>query len=70
NIGTRQNRRLRGSNVLDVSYEKKEIFDAITSQIAHPKNTASTIYGEGDSGKKIADILAEIKLRFHKTISY
>ncbi|MBX2826546.1 MAG: UDP-N-acetylglucosamine 2-epimerase (hydrolyzing), partial [Flavobacteriaceae bacterium] len=47
NIGTRQNRRLRGSNVLDVSYEKKEIFDAITSQIAHPKNTASTIYGEG-----------------------
>jgi hypothetical protein len=33
-------------------------------------NQKSTVYGEGDSGKKIADILAKIKLRFHKTITY
>ncbi|MDC8006297.1 UDP-N-acetylglucosamine 2-epimerase [Aureisphaera galaxeae] len=70
NIGTRQNRRLRGENVLDVSYDKKEIYDAITLQLKDPKNTRSTIYGEGDSGKKIADILSDIELRFHKTISY
>ncbi len=70
NIGTRQNRRLRGENVIDVSYSKEEIKEAITSQLETPKNTRSTIYGEGDSGKRIADILSEIELRFHKTISY
>ncbi|GAB5400431.1 MAG: UDP-N-acetylglucosamine 2-epimerase [Aureisphaera sp.] len=70
NIGTRQNRRLRGKNVIDVSYDKDEIYNAIATQLKDPRNTNSTIYGEGDSGKKIADILSEIELRFHKTISY
>lgn len=70
NIGTRQNRRLRGENVLDVAYDKIAIKDAIASQLAHPKNIKSAIYGNGDSGKKIADILADIELRFHKTITY
>ena len=70
NIGTRQNRRLRGNNVLDVPYEKSEIKRAIQSQLDYPQNQKSSIYGNGNSGKKIADILAEIKLRFHKTITY
>ena len=70
NIGTRQNRRLRGHNVLDVPYEKSEIKKAVQSQLDHPRNQKSSIYGNGDSGKKIADILAEIELRFHKTITY
>ncbi|MEM7086963.1 MAG: UDP-N-acetylglucosamine 2-epimerase [Bacteroidota bacterium] len=70
NIGTRQNKRLRGHNVLDVSYEKSEIKKALQSQLDHPRNEKSSIYGDGNSGKKIADILAEIELRFHKTITY
>lgn len=70
NIGTRQNRRLRGENVIDVSYDKKEILDAITHQLETPKDESSTIYGKGDSGQKIADILSDIELRFHKTITY
>ncbi len=70
NIGTRQNRRLRGDNVMDVSYDIKAIEDAIKSQLQHPKNEQSTIYGSGDSGVKIAQILSEITLRFHKTITY
>ncbi len=70
NIGTRQNRRLRGDNVIDVSYDKKEILDAITHQLETPKDESSTIYGKGDSGQKIADILSDIELRFHKTITY
>ena len=28
------------------------------------------IFGDGKSGERIADILAEVELRFHKTISY
>ncbi|MEZ4874042.1 MAG: UDP-N-acetylglucosamine 2-epimerase [Flavobacteriaceae bacterium] len=70
NIGTRQNRRLRGKNVLDVPYEVSEIRAAIESQIRQPMNHRSHLYGDGGSGQKIAEILAEIPLRFHKTISY
>ena len=70
NIGTRQNRRLRGENVIDVAYKEDDIKTAIESQIANPKNSKSEIYGDGQSGKKIADILATVELRFHKTISY
>lgn len=70
NIGTRQNRRLRGENVIDVMYETSEIEKAILAQLEQPKNKKSTIYGGGNSGIMIADILATIKLRFHKTITY
>ena len=70
NIGTRQNRRLRGNNVVDVPYTEAEIKQAIQKQMTEPQNTKSTIYGDGDSGKKIAAILATIELRYHKTISY
>ncbi|MFT5104193.1 MAG: UDP-hydrolyzing UDP-N-acetyl-D-glucosamine 2-epimerase [Candidatus Latescibacterota bacterium] len=70
NIGTRQNRRLRGDNVIDVSYTEADIKQAIEHQLATPNKTRSTIYGDGNSGKRIADILATIELRFHKTITY
>ncbi|MGJ8666522.1 MAG: UDP-N-acetylglucosamine 2-epimerase [Patiriisocius sp.] len=70
NIGTRQNRRLRGKNIIDVGYDETEIKKAIQSQIKNPKNEKTTIYGDGKSGKRIAEILATIELRFHKTITY
>ncbi len=70
NIGTRQNRRLRGGNIIDVDYSENAIKDAINIQLSSPKNVKSNIYGNGDSGNKIAEILAEIQLRFHKTIMY
>ena len=62
NIGTRQNRRLRGTNVIDVAYEEEAIKSAIESQLTNPKNTKSAVYGNGDSGKKIADILATTRI--------
>ncbi|MCH2489689.1 MAG: UDP-N-acetylglucosamine 2-epimerase [Flavobacteriales bacterium] len=70
NIGTRQNRRLRGKNVIDVAYDEAEIKKAIQSQLKQPKNQRSEIYGVGNSGTRIAEILATIDLRYHKTISY
>ncbi|MFT5908473.1 MAG: UDP-hydrolyzing UDP-N-acetyl-D-glucosamine 2-epimerase [Saprospiraceae bacterium] len=70
NIGTRQNRRLRGNNVIDVMYTEEEIKEAITAQLNAPGNEQETIYGTGESGKQIADILSTIELRFHKTITY
>ena len=71
NIGTRQNGRARGENVVDVSYLENEIKSGILNRIeANNGITNDSIYGEGNAGGKIADILAEIKLRFHKTIAY
>lgn len=71
NIGTRQNGRARGGNVIDTSYNQDEIKSAILNRI-ESKDTLSNdeIYGDGKSGERIADILAEVELRFHKTISY
>ena len=70
NIGTRQNRRLRGENVIDVPYEEIEIKKAIKFQLEASSYPNSTIYGTGFSGEKIAGILADLELRFHKTITY
>ena len=70
NIGTRQNGRDRGNNVLDVAYEKLAIKQAIKNQIGGTQVASSSIYGDGDAGNKIAAILATCELSFHKTITY
>ncbi|NAS29827.1 UDP-N-acetylglucosamine 2-epimerase (hydrolyzing) [Flavobacteriaceae bacterium R38] len=70
NIGTRQNKRLRGENVIDVSYEEIEIQNAIEKQLNVAKFPKNNIYGDGNSGERIAEILTSINLRFHKTITY
>jgi UDP-hydrolysing UDP-N-acetyl-D-glucosamine 2-epimerase len=70
NIGSRQNRRERGNNVIDVNYSRDEILDAILKCISNGKAVPSMIYGNGDAGKKIGDLLASVPLKFHKTISF
>lgn len=69
NIGSRQNKRLRGSNVLDVEYNTKAIIESFIS-FEGTKFKTNHLYGAGDAGKKIADILSKVPLRFHKTITY
>ena len=70
NIGTRQNRRHRGCNVSDVFYDKTQIINAIQERIQNRTIIPENIYGAGDSGEKIATVLAETELTFHKTIVY
>ncbi|MDV7187449.1 UDP-N-acetylglucosamine 2-epimerase [Lutibacter sp. TH_r2] len=70
NIGTRQHKRERGINVIDVNYDKNEIISAIKQHIESSGLTSETIYGNGQSGKKIAEVLATVDLIFHKTITY
>lgn len=69
NIGSRQNRRERGANVVDVSYDIDEIKNAILERSSSTKNF-SEIYGGGDAGKQIGDLLKQLPLQFHKTIMY
>lgn len=70
NIGTRQNRRDRGNNVIDVPYDKTKIQEAIRHWLSNGPPPASTVYGGGNAGKKIAERLNVVPLQFHKTISY
>lgn len=70
NIGSRQNRRDRGNNVVDVSYSEEEIINAIESSITNSKRKKSTVYGGGNAGEKIAELLKDLPLQFHKTITY
>ena len=70
NIGSRQNRRLRATNVFDVSCSSNEIILAIKKAISNGFYSSSEIYGNGSAGERIAEILATEKLEFSKTITY
>ncbi|MFT5213297.1 MAG: UDP-hydrolyzing UDP-N-acetyl-D-glucosamine 2-epimerase [Patiriisocius sp.] len=70
NIGSRQNKRIRGNNVIDINYSKEEIKNAITIHLNSPKPKFSDVYGGGDAGIKIAQTLSEVPLIFHKTITF
>ena len=62
NIGTRQNGRERGPNVIDVPYEVEAIRTAALRQIQHGRYPASHIYGNGTAGRRIAALTATIDL--------
>ena len=70
NIGSRQNNRQRGENVLDTDYNKTDIINAIQNRINKENINSTNIYGDGFSGEKIADIIANTKIPFYKTINY
>ncbi len=70
NIGSRQQRRDRGRNVVDVNYDRKEITTAIKSMWAKKDRTRDTIYGDGHAGKRIADVLATAELTIQKMLTY
>lgn len=60
-IGTRQNNRERGKNVIHVSGgSSREIRDAIEFQSLHGRYDSDPLYGEGNSGYLIAEQLSKI----------
>jgi UDP-hydrolysing UDP-N-acetyl-D-glucosamine 2-epimerase len=70
NIGTRQDMRERGSNVMDVPYDNREIFKALKKQITNGPYSTEPIYGDGSAGKKIANILSKCNWKIQKRITY
>lgn len=70
NIGTRQFRRQRADNVIDVDYNTEAIKTAIQNHLQNGRTSSSDIYGSGDAGRSIAALLSRLPLRFHKTIVY
>lgn len=70
NVGTRQEGRERGNNVIDVPYCKKDILEALLWQIEHGPYTTDHIYGDGHAGARIADLLAKLPLSIEKRLGY
>ena len=70
NIGTRQSRRERGKNTIDCDYNMEEIYKSILIQIKKKKYKKEYIYGNGNSGKKISNILEKIEVKIQKQIEY
>ncbi len=66
NIGSRQNARDRGKNIIDVEYSKYEILNAIKEQIKNGRYKSESIYGNGFAGEKIAEILYREKVNIQK----
>jgi UDP-hydrolysing UDP-N-acetyl-D-glucosamine 2-epimerase len=70
NIGPRQEGRDRGSNIVDVDYDARQIADAVRAQMQNGPYGMEPIYGDGHAGERIADILATRTLSIHKRITY
>ena len=70
NIGSRQNRRDRGTNVVDVAYDENEIVTAVREISSKKDRVRSDVYGGGNAGEAIAGLLEKLPLQFHKTITY
>ena len=70
NIGTRQQKRQRGNNVIDVGYNSESIRNAVLKWKNLPNPITSDVYGDGKAGKKIADILSKLPLKTQKIITF
>ncbi len=78
NVGTRQDGRLQAESIIDVRYNKNDIKKAINKCISNPsflKNvkTCKSLYGNGDSAKKLVKILEDInlaKISIQKKMTY
>lgn len=70
NVGTRQLGREHDANIIHANYDRVEIVNAIKSQIKHGPYKKSYLFGKGDAGKKIAEVLASVELNVQKKLTY
>jgi UDP-hydrolysing UDP-N-acetyl-D-glucosamine 2-epimerase len=70
NIGSRQQGRERGANVVDVAHDRSAILEALHRQTAAPRPEPDPIFGDGSAGPRIAELLATAELSIEKRITY
>lgn len=69
-VGTRQQGRERAENVLEVDHDRDAIADAIREQLAHGRYERSLLFGDGNAGVKIVDVLARARPAAQKRLHY
>jgi UDP-hydrolysing UDP-N-acetyl-D-glucosamine 2-epimerase len=70
NVGSRQQGRERGPNVIDVGYDGARIQHGIHKQISNGRYPCCHLYGEGQAGEKIAGFLEKAPLTIEKRLVY
>jgi UDP-hydrolysing UDP-N-acetyl-D-glucosamine 2-epimerase len=70
NIGSRQQGRERGANVIDVPHDREAIADAINRHVRKGRPAVDHLYGDGGAGPRIADCLATAPLTIDKRLTY
>ena len=70
NIGTRQQGRERGANVIDVEHDRHAIASAARRHLSGERPKRDTLYGTGEAGERIAACLAERTLTIEKRLTY
>ena len=70
NIGSREQGRERGINVIDVEHDSHAITAALQQHLANGRYASDHLYGDGMAGKRIADLLATQPLAFEKRLMY
>ena len=78
NIGSRQRRRPQAANILNSGYDKEEIGSSLSMALWDPQfkqkaRNAKNPYGDGKSGQRICEILANVNLDTHlmdKAVTY
>jgi UDP-hydrolysing UDP-N-acetyl-D-glucosamine 2-epimerase len=70
NVGTRQRGRDRGPNVIDADYDRLSIVAGIRRQLARGRYPSDPLYGDGQAGGRIANLLASVPLRVQKRLVF
>jgi len=70
NIGTRQSGRESAENVLHCGYEPDELEISIRRQIAHGRYESNRLYGSGNAGFLISEVLATAELSTDKKLKF
>jgi UDP-hydrolysing UDP-N-acetyl-D-glucosamine 2-epimerase len=69
-VGSRQQNREHGRNVVEVGYDTAEIADAIRDQVRHGRYERDELFGDGSAGRKIAEHLAGPRPPIQKQLRY
>ena len=70
NIGSRQQGRERGRNVIDVGHDRVEITAALREHAHRGRPVPDPLYGDGHAGARIADCVATAELSIEKRLTY
>ena len=70
NIGSRQAGRDRGTNVVDVTYDSVAIKNALQQQIQNGKYQSNDLYGNGQAGIRIAEVIVSAPTSTEKRLPY
>ena len=70
NVGTRQQGRERAPNVADAGHDAGAIVSAVRRQIDHGRYPRSPLFGDGQAGQRVANVLADAEITIQKRLAY